>query len=69
MAISERERLLAFLFDREDKKIINIKFFRGNAEDLTIDQMCLTVRKVVEDTWHREAAIMDNPPLSNGHSG
>jgi hypothetical protein len=60
--MSERERLLAFLFDRGDKKILNLKFFRGNARDLTVDQLCATALEVVEDTWSREDTLVDQPP-------
>jgi hypothetical protein len=63
MSMSERDRLLSFLFDRNDKVVKNIKFFRGNAEDLTLEDMCRTARAVVEDTWLRENHLPHQPPV------
>ncbi len=63
--MSERDQLLSLLFDRSDKRVINIKFFRGNASNLTVDEMCQTARVVVEDTWAREGALADEPPIAN----
>ncbi len=60
--MSERERLLTFLFDKDDRKVLNIKFFRGNASDLTVDQLCTTAFEVVRDTWDRENDLPDMPP-------
>lgn len=62
--MSDRESLLSFLFDRTDKKILNVKFFRGNARDLTVDQLCKTAMEVIKDTWDREGEINDFPPTS-----
>ena len=64
MLKSEREQLLAFLFDRNDKSVENIKFFRGNAENLTIEDMCRTTREVVDEMWAQEGAWVDAPPAS-----
>lgn len=60
--MSEKEKLAALLFDRSDKRVKNIKFFRGNADNLTIEEMCQTAREVVEDTWAREGSLTDAPP-------
>ena len=62
--VSEREKLLSFLFDRNDKVVKNIKFFRGNAENLTLEDMCRTAQAVVEDTWARENELPHQPPVS-----
>ena len=64
MSMSERERLLSFLFDRDDKQIANIKFFRGSAEKLTIDDMCCTAREVINEVWATEGSWVDSPPVS-----
>ena len=56
--------MLSLLFDRNDKRVINVKFFRGNADDLTLEEMCQTARGVVEDTWAREGSLPDAPPVS-----
>lgn len=64
MSMGEREKLLSFLFDRDDKRVVNIKFFRGNADNLTVEDMCQTAREVVEDTWAREGHLIDAPPVS-----
>lgn len=63
--MSERDRLLSLLFDRNDKTVKNIKFFRGNAADLTVEEMCQTSREVIEDTWTREGFLTDAPPTAN----
>jgi len=63
-SMSEREKLLSFLFDRDDRKVLNIKFFRGNATDLTVDQLCETALAVVRDTWEAEEQLADAPPLT-----
>jgi hypothetical protein len=60
--LSEREKLLSLLFDRSDKKVNNIKFFRGNADNLTIEELCQTAREVVADTWDNETSLIDAPP-------
>lgn len=60
--MSEKDRLLSLLFDRSDKRVKNIKFFRGNADSLTIEEMCQTAREVIEDTWTREGHLGGVPP-------
>ena len=62
--MTERERLLAFLFDREDKRVLNIKFFRGRSENLTLEEMCAAARAVADDTWKNEGRLVDVPPVS-----
>lgn len=64
MPMSEREKLLSLLFDRSDKKVLNVKFFRGNARDLTAEQLCKTAHGVISDTWDREGSIKNDPPVS-----
>jgi len=64
MPMSERERLLSLLFDRSDKKVLNVKFFRGNARSLTAEQLCKTAHDVISDTWDREGSIKNEPPVS-----
>ena len=45
MSIQEKEGLKASLFSRPDKKLVNIKFFRGDREVISPDdlrhQVCL----------------------------
>jgi len=65
MVESERDKLLTFLFDRNDKQIRNVKFFRGDARELTIDDMCLTAREVIAEMWATEGNWADDPPISN----
>lgn len=60
--MSGREKLLTFLFDRSDRKVTNIKFFRGNAANLTVDELCAAALDVVKDTWDHEAISQDDPP-------
>ena len=66
--VSEREKLLSFLFDRNDKRVKNIKFSRGNAEDLTLEDMCQTAREVIADTWEREDNLVSSPPVTTRQS-
>jgi len=61
--MNEREKLLSFLFDREDLKVRNVKFFRGNAENLTAEQMCKTAREVLEETLQNIDCLEDAPPI------
>ena len=61
--MSERDKLLSFLFDRNDKIVRNIKFFRGSAEDLVIEDLCRAALTVVEDTWRREGSLADVLPV------
>lgn len=63
--MSEREKLLSFLFDRTDKRVLNVKFFRGTAKDLTIEELCRVAREVIEDTWSREGSLEHLPPQSS----
>ncbi len=64
MSMSEQDKLLSLLFDRADKRVSNVKFFRGNAKDLTVEQMCKVAREVIEDTWAREGSLEHSPPKS-----
>ena len=64
MSTNEREKLLSFLFDRNDKKIIDIRLFRGNAENFSVETMCRIAREVIEDTWAAEGVWIDSPPLT-----
>ena len=64
MSMSEREKLSAFLFDRNDKEVLNVKFFRGNAKDLTIERLCSAAHRVIADTWNNEGKLSDAPPRS-----
>jgi hypothetical protein len=36
----EKERLFADLFQSSDRKHVNIKFFRGSADDISVEQFC-----------------------------
>lgn len=36
----EKDRLFADLFGRSDRKHVNIKFFRGSADDISVEQFC-----------------------------
>jgi hypothetical protein len=62
--MSEREKLLSLLFDSNDRKVLNIKFFRGNASDLTVEQLCAEAINVVNDTWSHDSAHEDKAPIS-----
>ena len=62
--MTEQESLLSFLFDRDDIKVHNVKFFRGNAEKLTTEQMCRVARMVIEDTFQRIDALENVLPVS-----
>lgn len=62
--MTQRERLLSFLFDRNDKRIKNISLSRGTANDLTMEDMCQTVRDVVADTWEQEGRLSHSAPLT-----
>ena len=64
MSMSEREKLLSFLFDRDDVKVHNVKFFRGSAENLTVEEMCLTAREVLAETFERIDALASVLPVS-----
>ena len=63
--MSEREKLLAFLFDRDDKRVLNIKFFRGSEEKLGVEDMCRVAHEVMKDTWDRLDTLEDVLPVSN----
>ena len=62
--MSEREKLLAFLFDRDDIRVSNVKFFRGNAEALTVEQMCRVAGEVIAETFERWSDLEDAPPVA-----
>jgi len=59
-----REGLLSLLFGSNDRVVRNVKFFRGNAANLALDDMCATAADVIRDTWEREATLADEPPES-----
>lgn len=61
-AMTERDKLIAFLFDRDDRKVENVKFFRGNAENLALEDVCRVAREVIADTWDREGHLPHDPP-------
>ena len=63
MLVSERERLLTLLFDKNGgRELVNIKFFQGNAADLTVEQMSTAVRRVVENLWSDDVGLMSVMP-------
>jgi len=61
--MSERDKLLSFLFDRNDRDIRNIKFFRGNTENLMLEDICRVAHDVLADTWAREDTLPHAPPV------
>ena len=64
MIADEHECLMSLLFDRDDRRIVNLKFFRGPTEQLSMDDLCRSVREVIEDTWAHERTRRDAPPRS-----
>lgn len=63
MSASERDKLLTLLLENSGgKELVNIKFFRGNAADLTVERMCAAARRVLEASW--AGAQKDEPPVT-----
>lgn len=45
--MSEKDRLLHTLFERPDRELVNIKFFRGSSEEISEDDFCAEVNKTL----------------------
>ena len=68
MSMSEREKLLSILFDTDDKRVLNVKFFRGTSSALTGEQFFAAAREVIADTWENEGRLVDCPPRSSAQT-
>lgn len=69
MATREKERLISFLFERDDVCLINLKFFRGDRDVVSEEELCKQVhsaflqekmgRAIVSDRFQEEADTVD----------
>jgi len=63
MSMSEREKLLSFLFDRNDGfKLENLKFFTPRAADE--ERASAAARRVMQKLWSADTLISVPPPAS-----
>jgi len=47
MSVSERKRLSSFLFERTDVEVLDLKFLRGDDENLTEGELCAAANAVL----------------------
>ncbi len=66
MLMSEREKLSAALFGNEGRKMVNVRFFRGESPTLSADEMCATARGVLEKFWSGDRAEHRSKFPTNG---
>lgn len=66
MLVSEREKLLTLLFEQSGgRNLVNIKFFKGNAAELTVEQMSAAVRRVVTRLWDNDDPAASVMPVEH----
>lgn len=53
--MTERDRLMAALFDRPGKEHIDVKFFIGSAVDLQSEEFCAAAANMIEVMHSSEA--------------
>ena len=58
---NQREAFAAFLFDRSEFEVLDIKFLRGTSPHLTADKLCATAQKVLEEFLSADD-FTDKPP-------
>jgi hypothetical protein len=64
VSMSEREKLLSFLFDRDDgKELKNLKFFAPRSADS--ERAAAAARRVLENLWSGREIVSVLPPTSN----
>ena len=59
MGLTEKEKLSAFLFDREDRKVVNIKFFRGPRDLVSTEELCAQVHSAFMQKRMGKARVTD----------
>ncbi len=60
MVMSERDRLLMFLFEGNDRELVNMKFFRGLRDLVSEDEFCAQIHSALMQKRMGKAVVADD---------
>lgn len=60
------DRLLAFLCHGEKQKLVNLKFFRGDRDIISTEELCQEAHSALEQKRANLATISRDPPDGDG---
>ena len=64
MANTGKEQLFSFLFEGGQRKLLNIKFLRGDSSSLTEEQLCAAAHSALSAAISDGSHFEDKPPVS-----
>ncbi len=63
---NEMDKLLAFLCHGETQKLVNLKFFRGDRDIISPDEICRQAHSALEQKRLNQATVSPDPPDGDG---
>ncbi len=65
-AVTEMDNLLKFLCHGDTQKLVNLKFFRGDRDLVSSEELCHEVHSALEQKRLNLAAVTADPPDGDG---